>query len=141
MNTCKVTEQSNCPSEILSRSQIVVQTTSRVKVPLDVTVSILLPKQNPITKEDPLTAKLEVSKSTENDHDYKSCSNCGQGYFPHRYCVCFICGNQVGSIKYLRDPVEYLQSCHFNVETKQEKHDTAVEETFAGLDEMEVSKL
>ena len=63
--------------------------------------------------------------------DYKVCSQCGQGEVPFKLGVC-LCGNQVGEIQYVKDPRQFAKN-YF----RHEKYDTAVEETFAGIPEVE----
>jgi hypothetical protein len=82
--------------------------------------------------------KKENTLRTENflsgDKDYKKCPNCGQSQFPFKLGVC-ICGNQVGEIQYVKNPNQFAK----NYFPYEERFDTAVEETFAGIPEWDDS--
>jgi len=70
-------------------------------------------------------------RTIQKSDDYKVCFQCGQGEFPFKLGVC-LCGNQVGEIQYVKDPKQFVKNYY-----RHEKYDTAVEETFAGISEVE----
>ena len=67
--------------------------------------------------------------------DNRKCPFCGQALIPFKLGVC-ICGQQVGSIQYVKDPHMFAKNHYFYLgNTICEKYDTAVDETFAGIEE------
>ena len=81
-------------------------------------------------KQTTLQGKSEVHVTSNENDDYKRCSECGQNEIPFKMGVC-ICGNQVGKIQYIKNTKLFAK----NYYPHQEQFDIAVEETFAGIPE------
>ena len=63
----------------------------------------------------------------------KTCPYCGQSKIPFKRGVC-LCGKQVGSIQYISDTEKF--ATHYYSFKCDSEYDTAVEETFAGIEEI-----
>ena len=76
----------------------------------------------------------EDVSTADQEEEYKKCPYCGQSKIPFKKGVC-ICGKQVGSIQYVNNPKSFAKR-YYSYILRIEKYDTAVEETFRGLDEI-----
>jgi len=74
----------------------------------------------------------------EENNSYKTCPYCGQGIIPFKLGVC-ICGNQVGSIQYVQNAGSFAKNYYFYLGADVLKYDTAIEETFAGIEEFDTN--
>jgi len=73
----------------------------------------------------------------KHDDKYRECSFCGQGIIPFKLGVCF-CGQQVGSIQYVKKTQSFAKNYYSYLGyTVSKKYDTAVDETFAGIEEFD----
>ena len=80
-----------------------------------------------------------MNQNTKNkNNSYKTCPYCGQGIIPFKLGVC-ICGNQVGNIQYVQNAGSFVRNYYSYVGYDVLKYDTAIEETFAGIEEFEFS--
>jgi len=68
----------------------------------------------------------------------KRCTCCGQGIVPFKLGVC-VCGHQMGSTQYVQNPVNFAKRYYsFIGFTASERYDTAVDETYAGIEEFDL---
>ena len=79
-----------------------------------------------------------MNKETQEAETWRTCPNCGQGVIPFKLGVC-ICGTQVGKIQYVQNASSFAKNWYSYVGSDVSKYDTAVEETFAGIEEFEFS--
>jgi hypothetical protein len=77
-----------------------------------------------------------MNTRTRDENPWKTCPNCGQGVIPFKLGVC-ICGIQVGKIQYVQNAGSFAQSHYSYVSADLLGYDTAIEETFAGIPEVE----
>ena len=47
--------------------------------------------------------------------DYKACPRCGQNELPFKKGICPKCSYQIGDIRYVKDPKEYVKSNYGDV--------------------------
>jgi len=79
-----------------------------------------------------------MNKETQEAETWRTCPNCGQGVIPFKLGVC-ICGTQVGKIQYVQNAPSFANNWYSYVGSDVSKYDTAIEETFAGIEEFEFS--
>jgi len=71
----------------------------------------------------------------KQENESKECPFCGQGIIPFKLGVCF-CGQQVGCIQFVKNTQRFAKNYYSYLgNTISEKYDTAVKETFAGIEE------
>ena len=64
----------------------------------------------------------------------KTCPYCGQSKIPFKMGIC-ICGKQVGNIQYVNN-TESFAANYYTFPDENQGYDTAIAETFAGLEEI-----
>ena len=78
-----------------------------------------------------IQSKSEPGNFSEyGNEDHKRCPYCGQSKIPFKLGVC-ICGRQVGNIRYVKNLSNFSRNYYSYVG----EYDTAIEETFAGIEE------
>ncbi len=87
---------------------------------------------------------IQKQSSTFLEHAdslYKNCITCGQGLEPFKHGICNLCGENNWTIEFEKSQSKEwkLNSWYANPQggsfKEWKKYDTAVEETFAGLEE------
>jgi len=79
---------------------------------------------------------LELFSYFMNQKEFKKCPYCGQGLIPFKMGVC-ICGHQVGNIQYVQNSDSFARNYYSFVGSDVSKFDTAIDETFAGIEEFD----
>ena len=71
----------------------------------------------------------------KQEDKFRECSLCGQGIIPFKLGVC-ICGQQMGCVQYVENTQLFAKNYFTHLENiVSEKYYTAVDETFAGIEE------
>ena len=71
----------------------------------------------------------------KQEDECRECPFCGQGIIPFKLGVC-ICGQQIGCIQYVENTQLFAKNYYAYLgNTISEKYDTAIDETFAGIEE------
>ena len=81
----------------------------------------------------------KISKT--HNEDYKRCPHCYQNQIPFKHGVC-ICGEQVWDIQYVKHPRKYAKIQRESIDKiciEENEYDVAVEETFAGIEEVDAT--
>lgn len=72
----------------------------------------------------------------KQEDECRQCPFCGQGLIPFKLGVC-ICGNQVGIIQYVKNTQRFAENYYPYIGIPIDEYDTAVDETFAGIEEFD----
>ena len=68
-----------------------------------------------------ITAEIkepEIFEKTDSNESYKICPYCGQRKIPFKMGVC-VCGKQVGSIQYVKDPKKYAKHWYSYIDSSK----------------------
>jgi len=75
-----------------------------------------------------------MNEESQEATTWKTCPCCGQGVIPFKLGVCF-CGTQVGRIQYVQNANNFAKNWYTYVDNDMSGYDTAIKETFAGIEE------